>query len=526
MIPTYKIVTKTGAVTDYTITSDALSLYYKDVLTDGVGSFTLVLPSVNATTPVFTDIAVADTVEIYVGYDSVPATPNFVGVVGKIEGGMTDTGYLRRLSGYSQGGVLLERHKTNTYYAGVDADDIVSEWATDLGLGVGDIAADANEPTIEVKTKTYFDLLREISDYWIDAGNQIKKDFYVDVDGDLVWATRPLRTVGVETLTVGDNLLSYDVVRLRDAVRNHITVYGSADKPQPSDKDSWTETLDDWAASVGTLLLSDVPKLGAKAVGATAPVASAIITFTRTLPRMTIRTINSLQFWQRNSTTASTYKVRLLMPDTANYMEADMQGDLGWTFNQYAIGPAAVYDAVENPNGVWTATGTPNWWDIEGIQFYVEHIANNNYTTIDALYFLPDQWSDTAEDAASIAAYGQRDLEITDDKLHSDSACEQRAETLLYQLKDPPTQLTVTTPGNANLLVGDRLTITIAAEGISAQPYDVTAVENTFSAAGWSTTVTMMNSANARSTLPTSPTRKVRELARTVRSLVAKEQIY
>ena len=66
---------------------------------------------------------------------------------------------------------------------------------------------------LQVENKRYFDVLRSLSDYWYDAGTQIKKGFYVDVDNDVVWKSRPLRSAGVEAFTGGDHIISYQVIR-------------------------------------------------------------------------------------------------------------------------------------------------------------------------------------------------------------------------------------------------------------------------------------------------------------------------
>jgi len=116
-------------------------------------------------------------------------------------------------------------------------------------------------------------------------------------------------------------------------------------------------------------------------------------------------------------------------------------------------------------------------------------------------------------------------MEVTDDKLHSDSDCQKRAETLLYQLKDTPTQITMTVNGNSNILIGDRLSITLANEGISAANYDVLAVEQIFDLNCWITRATMIDSANVRAEMETSPLRTMRRLHKQLRELSLSELI-
>ena len=486
----------------YTI-NDAVGIYYKELITDGIGNFNFACYSHKDFSGTYTypNINLGDTVKIWLNYDTIVGDPNFIGVVTKRSGPiLTETGWLRRIAGLSQGEILLRRFKTNKYYTGVGASTIVTEWATDLSLGTGDITVDATPVTLEVRTKTYFDLLREISDYWYDAGTQIKKDFWVDLNGDLVWKTRPFRTTGVESFSMSDFLADPLVERELDAVKNNIIVYGVAEKPIPADKDAWTDSLDDWSASAGTLSLGAPPIVGANTIKCYTGGAADTCTFKRVIPRQTIRTLSTVYFWKAFFGVISTAQFRLLAPDTSNYFEADL-GTVGagtQEFKTFALGPNNEYHATANPDGVWTKTGTPNWWDIQGIQFHVVHTTNDWYDHVDGCYFYPERWSGTATDATSQTLYEQRDVEVTDDKLHSDGDCQKRAETLLYQLKDPPIQVTINVQGNDNVLPGDRLTVTIPSEAITAQPYDVLAVENLFDLENWVTTATMVNSANWR----------------------------
>jgi len=529
LIPRYKIETYTGAVLDYTIEKDA-TVYAKNVVTESVGNFNLVLPTVKGTADdfIYDDIALNDTVKIYFWLEdegSCPATPNFVGKVGKISAPLTvENGYVRQISGLSLGEVLLRRFKVNKYYDAAEADDIVADVATDLGLGAGEIAVDTTAVTLEIKTKTYFDILKAVSDYWASAGVQIKKDFYVDINNNLVWKSRPIRTAGVETLTVGDNIKSYIVTTDVDSVRNSITVYGFAEKALPVDKDAWTEALTNWTATAGTLALNDSEKkTGTYSIQCTLASGGTIGQFHRTFNRVTIRDINQLTFWFIKSSPVSDITVRLLAPDSSNYFYDDTLtlSDV-WEFYRTTLGPNNEYNAVANPNGIWKKTGSPNWWDIQAIEFYFTKdsgYAGGLY--VDGLFFFPDRWTYTASDATSITAYEQWDMEVTDDKLHSDSDCEKRAKTLLYQLKDPPTQIEVITPLNTNILVGDRLIMTIPAEGINTVNYDVISVEHIVAGKDFETHAIMVNSASTRESIVTTPVKELANIRKNVNRLGA-----
>jgi hypothetical protein len=630
-----------GGAALYTI-NDAVGIYFKDIITEGIGPFNFSVYSHKDFSGIYTypSIDLGDTVKIWLDWDMIAGDPNFIGKVTKRSGPiLTETGWVRKIAGLGQGEVLLRRFKKNKSYVATDASVIVKEWATDLGLESDPwkVETDTTDVTLEVSTKSYFDLLRWISDYWYDADTQIKKDFYVDVDNELVWKARPLRanvwttptvihskcgesgvnvatrtidddtgtwwqhndvcfhwiifdmgatktitkirvyqvgttsyrwgqddglTVyvsddvgdfgaavwegaldatgwqesgsfskngryiklvsksdsalqlmyefdayvdgGAEDLTTSDFLADPLVTRDLDPVKNDIVVYGAAGTFKPTDQD-YCETLDDWSVTTGEDLRLDVPKkVGTWAVYVHTGNLAAAVDFERAISTTNIRFINALRFWRfldAGAATADPCEVRLQAPDSDNYYKATLTTSAGWLFKDLQLGADNMYDVDKNPNGDWVAVGSPNWWDLNAVQFVVTYPGNDQQTAIDGMYFVPDRFVGTAADATSKTCYEQRDYEFFDDKLQSNSECQKRAETLLYQLKDPPTQITVIVKGNDNILVGDRLTITIPSESISEQSFDVIAVENLLNLDNWTTTITMVNSANWRGSL-------------------------
>lgn len=262
MIPVQKIEVWHGGSLLHTIT-DALSIRVREVLTDAVGTFKFAVATKKNGDYLYNDINVYDTVKIWIDYDSVGATPLTVGKIYRISAPLkTKQGYLRLFYGKNQGEILERRVKGRKAWSGTAASTIVTELANDLGLGTSEIEADTTAVTLTTDVDTYFDLLKKLSDYWYDAGNQVKKDFYVDVNNNLVWKSRPLRTTGVETLSVGEEILSYILTHDATQLKNNITVYGKREvynpskygqtaKVQnptvhgythPSDGDSWTWT--------------------------------------------------------------------------------------------------------------------------------------------------------------------------------------------------------------------------------------------------------------------------------------------
>lgn len=473
-------------------------------MTTNVGRFSFSLPTKFGTLYKYNDVAVFDKVKIWLDYGTVPVDPLFAGRILRINAPLaTETGYVRVFKGRDLSEVLLRRFKRDKAWVSTGASTIVTELANDLSLGTGEITADATSVNLTVETEPYFDVLQRISDYY-DVGGSVLKDFFVDISNNLRWKTRPLRTVGVETLAVGDNIETCDPTYDVDLVYNKIRVYGEAGTFKPPDQDaSWTENTTDWTADTGENLRADVPKqVGTYAIYCYTGNLADTVDFYRTITSTNIRFINELRFYiflDTGAATADPCDVRLHAPDASNYFKASLGNSAGWTFKTLQLGASNMYDADKNPNGDWTAVGSANWWDIRKIQFIVTYPIDDQETAVDGMYFVPDRYVYTAEDGTSQTDYGIRDFEHFDDHLTSNSDCEKRAKTFLYQLKDLVTRLDVTTPGNPNILIGDRLSMTIPAENISAENFDVVSVTHMLNKMiGFKTLCSMVNTANTR----------------------------
>lgn len=323
--------------------------------------------------------------------------------------------------------------------------------------------------------------------------------------------------IGVETLTIGHNIKSYKVIRDLLPIKNNITVLGAPTAPNPRDRDGWSDDLGggagdeySWTATAGTLSLDAVaPKAGTNWIRCLCDAGSNIAQFHVSIPRQTARNINKLRFWHTSGGTNDDARVRILAPDSSNYFECDdISQGIGPFWNDISLGESSEYDAAENPTGLWTKTGSPNWWAMEGIEFYFHFSSNGFYAHVDKVYFYPERWYHTASDlvgaGSSGVLYGQRDAEYTDENLLSDSECEKRAETLLTQLKDPVIRVDMDiTPGTSNLKIGDRIPVTIPAENLTAVNCDVVSVSYDWEKnSGFSASCSMINSANTRALPP------------------------
>ena len=529
----------------YTFTSTLQSIRTREIVTDGIGHFSLTLPTKEGLDYKYSDIDLHDTVKIWLGYDTVPPAPTwtFIGKVGNISGPANiGEGFFRVISGLSQGEILLNQLKRNKTYNAVDADTIVTEWATALSLGTsftGD-AADDIHVTMEIAAKTYFDLMQNISDYWslAGAGNQIKKDFYVDVGdvghptGHLVWKTRPIRTAGVSTLTIGSNIIDYNVTRQKDPVKNDIAVYGKPCLMDPEVQDYWTEDPlhANWTLDQGTALTVQAGgKVGSHYVRATGDTVGAqtfcsvIFTFPELIHQGLHGQFDKLGVYLRTPIIATPNKMEILLncsPAGFFHTHIIKYGTTDWEYKEFPLGITQTY-SDDYPDGIWEATATNDWLNLLNIQFYQvwDNTDEASSIDIDDLWFKPKRAHGVASNAGSKTDYGTRELEVIDDRLRTNSDCEKHAETLLYQKMTAPVQIEVTVVGDTNILVGDRLSMTIPAENITAADYDVISVEHSLTMQGFFTKATMVNSVNTREPLENTTVRTIIKQARATRNL-------
>lgn len=511
----------------HTITTDILTASFTDVCTSDVGSFTFSVPASNGFTNTYDDIGNNYLVQIEMGYDGV-YTHLFSGKITDFTTQVSATA-IRVFEGKGLGECLERRFKRNKRWLNEDASDIVTELVLELSgdseLSGSTINNDSTDETITVETESYFDVFRKISDYWYDAGTQVKKDFGVDKDKEFFWKTRPIRTAGVETIS---NLLTYSLKRAILPSKNNITVYGAASAPYPIDKDLFTEsaTAAGWVANTGTV------------TGATGGIgvkegtyrihteANTNISVEYTLPkRIFLRNINTFYVWYYS--VALNPKIYLYAPDASNCFYASLTGAAStWTFFEGALGENAEYDADERPSGIWNKTGSPNWWDIQAVAFISEASGGAFSFDFDKLYFYPERWTANVTDSTNIAVYGEREAEFYDDKLLSEAECTKRANTLLYQQKDVVLRLDFTVPGNTNILLGDRLTISLPLDNVVEQSFDIVSVTHAYSKEpnGYQTSVHALGSANTRRLPPMSPLESIRLNQKSTRDVVS--QIY
>ena len=516
-IPIYKIeVWEPGAGSAlHTITADALNIHTKEVITDDVGIFSFTLPTKHDGGYTYTDIDLFDWTKIWFGYQDsggLATDPTFIGRISQISAPFnSETGYVRTFTGKSIGEILKRRLKRQKRWTAIDAHDIVDELANDLGLGLGEIQADATDVTLQVDCETYFDVLRKVSDYWYDAANQVKKDFYVNIDNELVWHTRPLRTAGVETLELGKNILGYNLTRPLDPVKNTFYVYGEQRK-EPTDGDLWTETGGSWTSD-GTLSWQADAKIGSNSKQSTIP------TVTNMYIWQGFGTLNCTGRFKDDFDTLHMWVKIVDNPNPAGELSICVELSANSVIHKYyyyinsASRPTMTQDDVwyefnlplGPDSGLWNDMGAPSWSNITNIRWYCLGANNGTITIrIDALYFYGRHYLATVSDAGSIASYGARQMEYLDTNLKSDSDCTKRGNTFLYQCINPVKRLDISCLGHTNILIGDKLNMNLPAEGITTVNTDwyVVNVEHRRTDEGFLTGAVLVDTTDARTPAP------------------------
>jgi hypothetical protein len=526
----------------------AWDIKVKNILTSQAGNFRFILPSKSGSDSIyrFNDISKHDWVEIYIKKGTInPATdtPKMTGNIETITSQGGKDGVLRTVSGLDMGARLLQRINSRKVWANVDADVIANAVCTDLGIDATNVDACTDHVSLTADAQTYADILKNLSDYWINAGTQVRRDYYVKavsaLTPGLVWKNRPFRTTGVKTLTYGRHFVVY-TLSMAGEIKNRILVYGKKTefnpkdplafgRKEPANGDDWTEDSTDWTRDVGTLLSTDGGDrvLQTSSIKITCANVGGVFDTQIHIDGLGpywvegLAGYSQLEWHAKSSGSPSTLHVRIYAPDDANYFEADFTDPGGaWTKYTYALGRSNEYNSVGNPDGKWSSVGSPDWEQISGIEF--QTAGHNNvadYMKYDALCLSFGRWRNIAADADSQTAYDQCDLVVVDDDLWGDTACGVRGESILMQRKDPVRQLTVSVDGEDNLLLGDQLHITLPPENLSAVHFDVVVVEDTVDGSGWKTTFQALEQVGGislhRNLVPVSPTQAMqRDISR------------
>ena len=339
---------------------------------------------------------------------------------------------------------------------------------------------DTTYTLLEYEDTPVFDILKYIAES-ADKAGVIGFDFRVEWDGKFAFFTKNSKTSSISlSERIEASRYSKDIHR----IRNKITVYGAAEKANPSNKEAWTETLDinndatnDWASGTGTgsVSLDSTEKI----------VGSYGIKHTTSTPDYygcAILTFPSGMEVDCNKYPSLTFQIKL---------EPAFNGNVGVELEDSA-GMKARREIGVSPNNKWSlqtlAVGNRNsdqwthnvfnsqpfnWASLKKILWYCSFSGTGTGEFwIDNLFFNQKRWQATRENAASQSSYGLRELVEVDEELHSDNECDLRAKALLDHLSDPAEFLTLQTTcldyGTDRFLPGDKIHVTLPNENVDS----------------------------------------------------------
>jgi hypothetical protein len=353
-----------------------------------------------------------------------------------------------------------------------DYEDVNGKTIIKDAIALTDLTDNNVDPDDEIATtftrkyfkRPVFKVIEEICKNSAKSTGEIGFDFYVDVEGDVhvfPWNKFTSSVIAKR----GVNVERFRVKRLGYPIKNQIWVYGEASKLLPPDE-IWTESLDDWEATQGTLSLnSTLQKKGSYCIDCYAGVEGYNTQFHRILPDLCILLgWEEFRFWIRSSFGVPDIReLRLWCPDASNYFKIPDLGDFStnWVYKTFKLGNEFVYDESENPEGPWHKVGSPSWFKIHAIEWNLHYLQANHSTYVDGLFSFGGRYEGYTEDFSSIAKYGAKPLEpIFIDELTSDAQCLIVAKEEKKRRKDPRRVLEVdVVPANLKLKQGDRMRV-------------------------------------------------------------------
>jgi len=393
----------------------------------------------------------------------------------------TSTEHYIRVSGRCWGEKLFRKVVTKTY-DNQKGEAIVKD-LLDYYVGLSHVRGstelventDTTFTHLEYENSPVWDILKYIAES-SDLAGVIGYDFRVAPDGKFEFFAKNSKTSPVSLPEVEDSEYRKDIVR----IRNRIRVYGCQGQNFPANLDSWSESLSGWTAISGTLSLETGRQREGSYCLRVDAAANVAVNIYRTFAALSKPQTFVMWAWMPGNLDGGYAYVNLWAPDSANYFQADVKSlleskcILQWGLISLALGLNQMYDPNNNPNGVWTKVGNPQWSQVSGLQLIVycgPGVAN--YIMYDGDFgFLKCSFTGTFEDTGSQNAYGLRELTETDEELTTDNECYLRAKALLDYLKAPEEYLRVRTTvldyGNTPLLAADKIHVTLPNENVDS----------------------------------------------------------
>jgi hypothetical protein len=185
------------------------------------------------------------------------------------------------------------------------------------------------------------------------------------------------------------------------------------------------------------------------------------------------------------------------MTDANNYFQKHLDltslGPIGsspkWYWDNWDLGPA-----YETGNVPWTETGTPDWSNINYLQFQLNanvhpQGAVQGYVmlNIDQLFFSNGHFFAIANDTNSQSLYGVRTAKPVDDTtLQSNAECQNEANGIISLYSTKVITWKITTFGNNGFNPGDMQPVVIANDGIN-ESFRITEIQHNLKDVYWET---------------------------------------
>ena len=332
---------------------------------------------------------------------------------------------------------------------------------------------DTTYTKLEYDNTPVFDILKNIAES-ADKSGVIGFDFRVAPDAKFEFF--PINSKA-SPVSLNEKIEFSEYRKDIHRIRNKITVYGVADKSTPSDKDAWTESLTpadgSWSVDQveNTISLDGTSKVkgsySIKTVTGTAEYAVPVFTL-NSGKEVNADFYPQLSFYLALAQYCMDIRVQLV--DTSGKIAEKYLtnvNDEKWHKIDLKVGSVNALEWVVDSGFVWTQIKK-----IRFLGFYSGGTQETRAIWVDALFFGGRRYSSTQEDSGSQSAYGLRELVEVDEELYSDNECALRAKAVLAHLKDPAEYLTVRSTvidyGNAPLLAGDKLHVTLPNENVDA----------------------------------------------------------
>jgi len=481
---------------------DILELRVHLGCTKEVSSFDCLLQNFDKKYTVTNPINVGDNCSISIGRGA-NCPLILTGRVEEIEPESTPVENHIRVSGRCWGEKLFRKVVTKTY-ENQKGETIVKD-LLDNYVGLSHVRdstelvedTDTTYTLLEYENTPVFDILKYIVES-ADKAGVIGFDFRIEWDGKFAFFPKNSKTSPISlSETIEESRFSKDIHR----IRNEITVYGAAEKANPSNKDAWTETLDinndtinDWTSGTGTgnVSLDGTKKiLGSYSIKHTTTTPDyygcAILTFPSGM-EVDCNDYPSMTFQIAEQSTFNG-NVGVELEDSAGMKvrrEIGISPNEKWHIQGFNVGKK---HSDEWTHGVFNSQPF-NWASVKKIFWYCNFSGTGTGSFwVDNLFFNRRRWEATREDTASQSSYGLRELVEVDEELHSDNECDLRAKALLDHLSEPAEFLTLQTTcldyGTNRLLPGDKIHVTLPNENVDSDfriinvEYQVTANDQT-----------------------------------------------